>query len=113
HFDLLTPLLLACKPEGSLKKWYVTTITSETDTVFPDEIGPVGVFRMRNDNFQLIFVVNNDVAKMAGFNLHIPSNALTGQEIYDFSDFIASNSWQPMERKRHLEMFPGQMKVLM
>lgn len=113
HFDLLMPLLLAAQPEGSLKKWYVTTITSQTDTVFPEDIGPVGVFRMRNDNFQLVFVLNNDPAKMAGFNIHIPSNALSGQEIYDFSDYIATNNWVPMERKRHLEMFPGQMKVLM
>lgn len=113
HFDLLMPLLLAAKPEGSLKKWYVTTITSQTDTVFPEDVGPVGVFRMRNDDFQLIFVLNNDPAKMAGFNIHIPSNAIAGQEVYDFSDYIATNTWIPMERKRHLEMFPGQMKVLM
>ena len=112
-FDLMMPLLVAAKPEGSLKKWHVTTITSETDTVFPEDVGPVGIFRMRNDDFQLIFILNNDTAKMAGFNLHIPSNAIEGQEVYDFSDYIAANSWEPMDRRRHLEMFPGQMKVLM
>ena len=112
-FDLLTPILLSASPEGSLKKWYVTSITSETDTVFPEDIGPVGVFRMRGEDFQVIFLVNNDTSKMAGFNIHIPSNAIEGQEVFDFSDYIATSHWQPMDRKRHLEMFPGQMKVLM
>jgi hypothetical protein len=81
--------------------------------VFPEDIGPVGVFRMRGEDFQVIFLVNNDTSKMAGFNIHIPSNAIEGQEVFDFSDYIATSHWQPMERKRHLEMFPGQMKVLM
>jgi hypothetical protein len=111
-YEILMPLLLAAKPEGALRPWYISNITSVTTTVFPEEIGPVGVFSLRGDDFELFFIINNDPSAMAGFNIQIPADVLDGLDAYDLADYVRTNVWESIERTRHLEMFPGQVRVL-
>jgi hypothetical protein len=50
---------------------------------------------------------------MTSLNVDIPPEAMRGFEIYDLTDFINDHVWQTMPLRRHLEMFPGQARVLL
>jgi hypothetical protein len=50
---------------------------------------------------------------MASINLSINPDFVADYEVYDFSDFIQTRTWQRMPLERHLEMFPGQVHMLL
>ncbi|MBN2310860.1 MAG: hypothetical protein JXR94_17935 [Candidatus Hydrogenedentes bacterium] len=109
----LAPLLLAAEPARLPKKWYVTSDISADMTQIPEGLAPTTSYRLQGADFQLFFVVSNDIRGMSSLNISIPRQALRGQEIFVLSDFVQDRLWRPMNLERHLEMFPGQSHVVL
>jgi hypothetical protein len=108
----LAPLLLRAKPVRLPKMAFITSSSSEDFTHHPEGVAPTASYRLRGPDFELYFVVSNDVRGMSSVNVHIPTALLRGLEIYDLADFVQSRTWAPMDLERHMEMFPGQAHVV-
>ncbi|MBI4557122.1 MAG: hypothetical protein HY706_06015 [Candidatus Hydrogenedentes bacterium] len=109
----LAPLLLPAVPDHLPRQWYVSSIdTGEAKTV-PEGVPPTSSFRLRGPDYDLYYVISNDVRGMASLNINIPPEAMSGVEIYDVTDFVQARTWAPMNFERHLEMFPGQARVML
>ena len=63
-------------------------------------------------DYELVYVINNDTDEVTPVNIEVPSNLPKGVEVYDITDFVRSRAWAPMERQRHIEMFPGQGQII-
>ncbi len=113
RYQTLAPLLLQARPARMPDQWYLSAARADTNTQLPPDVPPVSSFRLRGADFNLYFVVSNDVRGMASVNVAIPPEALEGLEIYDVFDFAQTREWKPMNPQRHLEMFPGQARVVL
>ncbi|HIJ66211.1 MAG TPA: hypothetical protein HPP77_09715, partial [Candidatus Hydrogenedentes bacterium] len=113
RYEALAPLLLRTQPEGAAQKWFVTRTVARENARRPAHVPPTVTHRLKGPDFDVFFVVSNDVREMASVNIHIPPRSLKGREIYDLSDFVQKRKWAPMNLERHLEMFPGQARVLL
>ncbi len=113
RYDAYAPLLLRSRPDEPLKKWFVTRCAAHANAQLAEGLPPVSLHRLRGDDFSLYSAVSNDVREMATVHINIPPTAMRGLEIYDISDFLQTREWAPMDRKRHLEMFPGQAHTML
>lgn len=109
----LAPLLLQTSIEESMDEWFVEAISTDTKAIPAPDISPISNFHLRGDDFSLYCTVNNNVREMASVNIDIPKDAAPGMEIYDLTEYITSQHWAPLERRKHVEMFPGQELVLL
>lgn len=109
----LAPLLLEASPEETVDDWYLQAVSTDTDDIPEPGVPTISNFQLRGDNFSLYCTINNNVRDMASVNLNIPKNAAPGMEIYDLSEYITTQEWAPLERQKHVEMFPGQQLVLL
>lgn len=110
RYNALTPLLLASKPARLPEQWFVTSTVSGENVQLPEGVPPTSSFRLRGPDFNLYFVVSNNVRGMASVNINIPPDTMHGLQIFDVFDFTQTRVWEPMDLKRHLEMFPGQAR---
>lgn len=109
----LAPLLLQASIEDEMDEWYMRGIVTEP-TAEPDEGVPaISRFHLRGPDFSLYFTVSNNVRDMASVEIDIPQDAGSGVCLYDLSDFVMAKVWQPMDRRRHIEMFPGQAHIIL
>lgn len=113
RFHALAPLLLQASPARIPGQWYVTSEVSADFSQIPEGLMPTSSFRLRGPDYNLFFVVSNDVRGMSELNINIPASVLGGQEIYVLSDFVQDREWAPMDLERHVEMFPGQSQVVL
>jgi len=81
-------------------------------THLPDNIPFVHVFWLKGKDFYLCHIVSNDAEQVVSVNLEFPDQLPEGAIAYDVTTFVRTRAWVPMDRKRHLEMFPGQGQVL-
>lgn len=109
----LAPLLLTAEPARLPDKWYVTSKRSTDHTALPDGLPAISSYRLRGNDFNVYFVVNNDTRGMTSVFVNIPPEIMKGLEIYDLSDFVTTWNWAPMRLERHIEMFPGQARVIL
>ncbi len=109
----LAPLLLQASPARIPSRWYVTSQVSADFSQIPEGLMPTSSFRLRGPDYNLFFVVSNDVRGMSELNIDIPKSVMGGQEIYVLSDFVQERKWRPMDLERHVEMFPGQSQVVL
>ncbi|HEX73356.1 MAG TPA: hypothetical protein ENN65_08590 [Candidatus Hydrogenedentes bacterium] len=68
---------------------------------------------LHGQDFALLYLVSNDIAEVTSVNINVPDPLAGHQEIYDLTDYVRSRQWIPMERRRHLEMFPGQGQIFL
>ncbi|MBX7257972.1 MAG: hypothetical protein K1Y02_16550 [Candidatus Hydrogenedentes bacterium] len=113
RLNALAPMLLAAKPAPMPKDWYAASVPSQDYVQLPEGVDPASYFRLKGADFNLYFVVSNDVRGMSGLHIDVPEHALRGREIFDITDFLANRTWEAMYRRRHLEMFPGQARALL
>lgn len=113
RFHTLAPLLLSAEPARLPEQWFVTSTYSSEAVQQPEGMPATGSFRLRGPDFNLYFVVSNNVRGMASVNINIPPDTMRGLEIYDVFDFAQTRRWEPMDLERHLEMFPGQARVVL
>lgn len=109
----IAPLFLRTHPADSMPSWFVTKSISHANAQLPEGVAPCLVTRLVNDNFELFCVVSNDIREMASVYIDIPAAAIRGRMLYDLADYVRTRRWVPMEPKRHLEMFPGQMHIIL
>ncbi len=113
RINAVAPLLLGAKPERSPQKWFITRSVARVNALRPEGVPPTGTYRLRGPDYSVYFVVSHDAREMATVNIHIPPKSLRGLGIYDLSDFVLGRKWAPMNLERHLEMFPGQARILL
>lgn len=110
---IMAPLLLNAQIEESMEDWFVEGVSTDTEAFPAPGIPAISQYHLRGDDYSLYFTINNNVRDMASVNIDIPADAAPGQEIYDVTEYIASQKWEPIERKGHDEMFPGKETVLL
>ncbi len=110
----LAPLLLETHPEPIPEGGYDKTFRSEDDKAkLPDGVPLTSEYRLLGNEYSLFFMVSNDIRGMASINIKLNPDFLKGYEIYDLSDAVLSREWTQMNLDRHLEMFPGQVRVFL
>jgi hypothetical protein len=68
---------------------------------------------LQGPDYSLLYVISNDIGEVTPVHIQAPDALPGGLEIHDMTDFARSRSWSPMERRRHIEMFPGQGQIIM
>lgn len=111
-YSALAPLLLASRPAKLPPDLFAAQATSDDLTILPEGVPPTSSFRLRGPDFNLFLVVSNDVRGMSSLNIQVAPETLSGNHIYDLSDFLRKRIWAPMDLQRHLEMFPGQAQIV-
>lgn len=109
----LAPLLLKANVEDSMDDWFNNSVITDTQVIPEPGIPAITKYHLRGSDFSLYITINNNVREMASVNIDIPRDATPGQEIYDLTQYITSQEWIPLERQKHVEMFPGQELVLL
>ncbi len=109
----LAPLLLQARIEDAMDDWYVDGISTDSKTEPAPGVPPISKFHLRGADFSLYFTVSNNTRDMNSVEIDIPKKAAKGMEIYDLSEFVTAKIWEPMERRRHVEMFPGQAHIML
>jgi len=113
HWSALAPLLLGARPEPALDPWFGVHSIARANAQIPEGFPPASVTRLRADDYDLYCLVSNDVREMTTVHIDVDSAAIQGFEFYDVTDYVRMRQWTPMERRRHLEMFPGQMHMVL
>ncbi|MCL4219354.1 MAG: hypothetical protein KJ052_20420, partial [Candidatus Hydrogenedentes bacterium] len=109
----VAPLLLPTRPAPLPKDWYVAYHADEEQSILPDGVPSISSFRLRGADYNFYIIINNDVRGMSSIETSIPEDGLHGHEIYDVTDFLQEREMHPMDRQRHVEMFPGQIRTVL
>jgi len=112
-FNALAPLFLEASIEDNMDSWFTKGISTDTIILPAPGIAPISQFHLRGDDFSLYITVSNNTREMASVNIDIPHDAASGDTMIDLSEYITSQNWRGMERKSHLEMFPGQAHIIL
>jgi hypothetical protein len=94
-------------------EWYVTSKESEDNALLPPDVPPTSSYRLRGPDFELYWVISNDIRGMASLYVDIPPEVLGETQLIDLQDFLERRAWAPMDLARHLEMFPGQARIVL
>lgn len=113
RLNAIAPLLLKANPAPLPSEWYVVKAQTSEHTALSQGIFPTSSFRLQGPDFNLYFLVNNDVRGMTEVHLDIPPEKVAGLEIYDISDFIYTWNWAQAKLHRQIEMFPGQARLIL
>lgn len=113
HISALAPLFLQAQADEKMDKWFTQATTTASLEPPAPGVPPVSQYRLRGPDFSIYATVSNNVRDMAELNFDIPRKAVGGKEIYDLTEYVTSRYWGPMERQRHIEMFPGQAHMIL
>lgn len=113
RFNTLAPLFLHAKPARLPQHWYATGYTSSDHFEMPEGKTAIESYRLKGEDFNLYFIISNDIRGMASVSIDIPPEAMHGLQIFDVTDFISLRKWTHMNLERRLEMFPGQARMLL
>ncbi|MFP4502376.1 MAG: hypothetical protein ACLFTT_15350 [Candidatus Hydrogenedentota bacterium] len=107
----LTPLFLQARPatEGAISFRLEVEPTPRRNR--PRDVPAVMCRILSNEQFSLYYIINNDIVDVTPVNLLFEEDPEIG--VYDVSDYVRTRQWQPMDRRRHIEMFPGQGRVIL
>ncbi len=113
RFTALAPLFLHARPSGAQEVGFEITATSHPRARKPEGMEPIQWHWLQGEDYALIYVVSNDIGEVTPVWIKAPEHLPKGLEIYDMTDFVRNLNWVPMQRHRHLEMFPGQGQILL
>ena len=111
--NALAPLFLKASPAEEASQWFATRSIAHANTQIPEGVPPATQFSLRGAEFELFCIVSNDVREMTTVHIDVAASAVEGMALYDLSEFVQTRTWAPMEHKRHLEMFPGQFRIIL
>ena len=109
----LSPLFLRARAESVLEDWYTRGVTTDTTATPAGDVTPMSQFHLRGDDFSIYMTVSNNTREMTSVNIDIPRDVGDGTQIYDLSHYITTLNWAPLDRRRHIEMFPGQSHIIL
>ena len=113
RFIAIAPMLLHARPARLPAGTYVESISSHENAQLPVDMEATSLYRLKGGDYSFFILVSNDIRGMTSVNAHIPQRALKGTELYDLTDFFRTRTWTPMELDRHVEMFPGQARIIL
>ena len=113
RFIGLAPLFLNAKPIESADLGVNVTWQLHPRTKLPPGWPSIHSFWMEGPDYRLLYLISSDINEVTPVNVEIDDARMTGLEVYDVTDFTRSRNWLPMERRRHLEMFPGQGHLIL
>lgn len=114
RLSVMAPLLMSAAPvTGDAPFDVVLSANRNSRSAVPEEVPLVDVFWMEGADFHLCYLVSNDPDQAVSINLELPVSLPDGMEIYDVTAFARTRAWLPVDRVRHLEMFPGQGQLLL
>jgi hypothetical protein len=113
RFRGMAPLFLAARPCGDPGFGITIEGRYHTHSHLPEALPPLQWHWLEGADYHLLYLVSNDVEQVTPAYLHVPTPLDGGAEMYDVTDFVRSRQWYPMQRERHIEMFPGQGQVFL
>lgn len=109
----LAPLLLTSRIEDSMEDWFTRGVFTNSTVCPAPGIQPISQFHLRGNDFSLYFTVSNNTREISSVEVDIPKDAAAGMHIHDLSEFVKDRKWRTLERRGHIEMFPGQAHILL
>jgi hypothetical protein len=113
YFAAFAPMLLHAEPSPPNDTAFLTSSFSAEHAQIPEGVPVTTLHRLLGNDYALYLLVSNDTRGMASVNVDVPEERIGGRELYDITDFVRTRRWAPMERQRHVEMFPGEMRVVL
>lgn len=113
QFTAFAPMLLHAEPSPPSDTSFLKSSHSPEHAQLPEGLSETTLHRLCGNDFTLYMLVSNDTRGMASVTLDVPAERLAGREMYDVTDFVRTRRWEPMRLQRHVEMFPGQMRVVL
>jgi hypothetical protein len=113
QFNALAPLFVNAQFEPSLQEWFASSSVRHARSQLPEHIPATSVFHLQGPDYSVYCVISNDTTEMATEAIDISDQDTRGLSFYDVTDFVRDRFWTPMARTRRLEMFPGQVHVIL
>ena len=113
RFSAMAPVILDSDYAESPD--HAVTVTWEPHPLskLPREIPAIEWHTFQGADYELLYVVSNDSGEVTSVNIEVPTQSTDGLGLFDITDFVRVRCWTPMERHRHLEMFPGQGQIML
>ncbi len=108
RLSVLTPLLLASQPGPDPGIGVEVQCETHPRSQRPADIPPLQEHWLHGPDFHLLYVVSTDISEVTPVYITLTGEAAGTMAAYDASDFARHRKWTKMERRRHIEMFPGQ-----
>lgn len=107
----LSPLLLCATPTNEGNIAFNAVWQPNVRSARPRDVDPLTKCVLQGPDYCLYYLINNDVLDVAAVNIEFgESKSLV---LYDVTDYVRGRLWEPMPRRRHIEMFPGQGRVIL
>ena len=113
RFNGLAPLFLNARPSGPPEIGFKITAQAHPRSRRAEGIDPIDWRWLQGEDYALLYILANDIGEVTPVNIEVPAHLGKGLEVYDMTEFVRTRVWTPMERSRHLEMFPGQGEVIL
>ena len=107
----LSPLLLGATPVEKGNIGFRVQWEPGTRPHRPKEVDPLVRTVLAGKDYCLYYITNNDIADVTPANVEFAESG--NLSLYDVTDYVRGRVWEPMPRKRHIEMFPGQGRVIL
>ena len=112
RLSVIAPLFLESRPIDEPPFPVELSYKGHPQSHVPKGVPFANAFWLQGQDFYLCYIVCNDAEQVVSVNLEFPAELPDGATAYDITSFVRTRGWVPMDRKRHLEMFPGQGQVL-
>lgn len=109
----LAPLFLSARSVDDLEDWFAKAAVSESHRPPAPDVPPINQYHLRGPDYDLYSTISNNTREMTSVDISIPPAPIEGKEVYDLSDYVRTREWVPMDRQRHIEMFPGQATIIL
>lgn len=113
RFNTLAPVLLAASPDPEPDLDFEISWRPHPRSQCPPHIPAIRWYWFKGLDFRLLYLVNNDTTEVTAAYVKVPANLPKGLDVYDISNFVRNRTWIPMDRHRHIEMFPGQGQMIL
>jgi len=112
-YNAIALLLLHASPEEMPPEWQIAVSKPGENSKLPEDTPPTSAFRLRGVDYDIFFFISNNIRGMTGMDISVPEKLVSGVEIHDLGDFVRTRKWAQMPLQRHIEMFPGQARILL
>ena len=109
----LVPLFMHATPQDTVEEWFRAQSVARANAQLPEGVAPVTLTRFVGSDYELFCVVSNDIREMTTVFIDIGREMGDDMALFDVTDYVRTREWAPAENRRHLEMFPGQLRVML
>jgi len=113
RLSVIAPLFMNSRPVSEPPFPVELSCKGHPQSHLPKGVPFVNAFWLQGEDFHLCHIVCNDAEQVVSVNLNFPDEFPDNATAFDITAFVRTRAWVPMDRKRHLEMFPGQGQVFL